>query len=304
MNIRLMVTGLLGVLAVNGTAVGDGTNIDSDFGLVPTASTTMTPTDAGTIQYREEEGTEIIRRPDGSPILVRLQPGVERRLVFPAPVMVGLQNGVADRIQIQNVDRTVFMVASGDIEHTRVLVRHLDDSATYVLNVTTEGFSARHTALVINPDTISAPATAKVPKPTPRLRMKKRRDQTVYSHYVRLTRFAAQQLYGPTRIINGDTDLKQVDDLDTVTPVAIVRGDRVTGTPIASWSDGEYRVTAIRLTNRTPDSVNLDPRDLRGRWLAATFHANSLGGQGQAGDTTAVYVVSHDSFDNALGVVR
>lgn len=269
-------------------------DINQDFGLKPAAPK---------LEHQGEQGAETILNYDGAPIDVRLKPGLERRLVFPAPVMVGVQNGVAPQLQIQNVDRTVFLEAVGDIEHARILVRHIDETQTYVLDVTTNNYQTRHTALIINPD-VEVAVTEK-PKPvTPRMRMKKRRGYTVYSHYVRLTRFAAQQVYGPARLAREDLGVSVVKELDTVTSIPILRGDRVEAKPIAAWTDGVYSVTALKLRNQTDSTVVLDPRDLRGRWLSATFHANSLGRAGDSADTTAVYLISHEPFDQALGAVR
>lgn len=253
-----------------------------------------------------EEGIETILNSGNEPIQVNLEPGVERRLVFPQPVLVGLKNGMSEALTVQNVDRTVFLTAMTSIAHTRLLVRHTDESQTYVLNVSTEGVSGRHTALMIQPrlpaKTIAAPAKSKMIVP----RLNQRREDTAsgYGVYVKLTRFAAQQVYGPQRLAEVSVSVSAVKKLDTVNTVAIVRGDRITATPIASWTDGVYSVTAIELKNHTDEPVVLDPRELRGRWLAATFHSNQLTRRGEAGDVTALYVVSDSSFDNALGVVR
>jgi len=202
---KKLTTILVTLVAFNGFADERDEKILNDFGLAP---------EPVTIRHVPEAGLETVLNPDGEPIAVKLETGVERRLVFPQPVMVGVENGMTEALRIQNVDRTVFLSAVTAIPHTRLLVRHVDGSRTYVLNVTTEGVSVRHTALMISPD---APAPAVVKTVVPRLNQSVARDQSGYAAYVRLTRYAAQQIYGPARLANTQPSLTRQDDIDTST---------------------------------------------------------------------------------------
>lgn len=46
--------------------------------------------------------------------------------------------------------------------------------------------------------------------------------------------------------------------------------------------------------------IKLDPRYIQGRFYAATYQHNWLGGRGSAEDTTTVYLVSIGSADKAM----
>jgi hypothetical protein len=59
-------------------------------------------------------------------------------------------------------------------------------------------------------------------------------------------------------------------------------------------------VTAVKLTNRWKKPQVLDPRTLRGQWLAATFQHSRLLPAGDDADTTAVYLVSARPFEESL----
>jgi hypothetical protein len=63
-----------------------------------------------------------------------------------------------------------------------------------------------------------------------------------------------------------------------------------------AWRAGGLYVTAVKLTNRTDQPQILDPRDLRGSWLTATFQHNRLLAAGSEADTTAVYLISARPF--------
>jgi integrating conjugative element protein (TIGR03749 family) len=82
--------------------------------------------------------------------------------------------------------------------------------------------------------------------------------------------------------------------------VDLVYGAKVESVPVAAWKVGLQYVTAVKLTNRTQRAVVLDPRELRGSWLAATFQHNRLLPADNEADTTAVYLVSDRPFDVAL----
>jgi integrating conjugative element protein (TIGR03749 family) len=116
--------------------------------------------------------------------------------------------------------------------------------------------------------------------------------------YAALTRYAAQQLYAPTRLIPRQPG--EVAIPVNPEPVDLVLGGKIEAVPVAAWKAGLRYVTAVKLINRTQSPVVLDPRELRGSWLAATFQHNRLLPAGSEADTTAVYLVSDRRFDAAF----
>jgi hypothetical protein len=83
-----------------------------------------------------------------------------------------------------------------------------------------------------------------------------------------------------------------------------VRGGAVEAVPLISWRHRGLYVTAVRLQNQAPEASVLDPRDLRGEWLAATFQHARLLAHGDEADTTAVYLLSRRPFGESLAGVR
>ena len=61
---------------------------------------------------------------------------------------------------------------------------------------------------------------------------------------------------------------------------------------LAAWRLEDLWVTAVRLRNRSPRWIELDPRRLQGDFIAATFQHPDLGPKGEATDTTVVYLVT------------
>ena len=67
-----------------------------------------------------------------------------------------------------------------------------------------------------------------------------------------------------------------------------------------AWQLDGYGVTAIKLQNQGNNTVNLDPRDLQGRFYAATFQHNWLGAKGSPEDTTMLYLVTEGYPNQAV----
>jgi integrating conjugative element protein (TIGR03749 family) len=130
---------------------------------------------------------------------------------------------------------------------------------------------------------------------------------------VRLTRYAAQQLYAPERLLHGDNQIKRIP-IDTQQPVPLVRGQRIEAQPVVAWQGGGFTVTAIKLRNITeqrlhlvlanstkPNTIDL-AYALRGHWLTAVTQHDFLGAEGKETDTTTLYLVSDRPFIESLGV--
>jgi integrating conjugative element protein (TIGR03749 family) len=113
--------------------------------------------------------------------------------------------------------------------------------------------------------------------------------------YVALTRYAAQQHYAPARLLSIVPGIVRTPV--TQRPFELVMGGQVDAVPVAAWRAGLHTVTAVKLSNKTRHPVVLDPRQLRGSWLTATFQHNRLLPSGDDADSTAVYLVSDRPFE-------
>lgn len=107
-----------------------------------------------------------------------------------------------------------------------------------------------------------------------------------------LTRYAAQMFYAPLRTVEPVEGIRQVSHRLPSSITTLLPALPVKATPLTAWQLDNYVVTAIRLQNQGTNVVNLDPRDLQGRFYAATFQHNWLGTKGAAEDTTMLYLVT------------
>jgi integrating conjugative element protein (TIGR03749 family) len=114
-----------------------------------------------------------------------------------------------------------------------------------------------------------------------------------------LTRFAAQQLYAPQRVLREPPGVRRIP-MGTPEEVSLYRGENVVAHPLASWQGGGLYVTALKMTNLGTTRISLDPRMLKGHFVSATFQHNTLGVAKSLSDTTCVYVVTDRPFMASL----
>jgi integrating conjugative element protein (TIGR03749 family) len=230
------------------------------------------------------------------PIRLDLSVGKERRVDFPGPVKIGLPPQLESMVRVQSIAETVYLLAHDAFEPTRVVVRETESGRMYLLDVAAsgEGGSGPPVEVYAGEESRSSrdrPMNDGVGNDTP--------PPVLPSYgYVTLTRFAAQQLYAPARLLKGLPGVVRVPVKRTA--VALVRGAAITAEPLVAWRAGELYLTAVKLTNRTDRSLTLDPRTLRGEWLTAAFQHNRLLPKGDESDTTALYLISARPFAASL----
>jgi len=222
------------------------------------------------------------------PIAVELAVGAERLVHFPGAVKIGVPPQIQGALRVQSIDGTLYLLASQSFAATRLVVREIDNGRVYLLDLSAVAGGGGSSPIEIylpdeEPASGSEPMAASGPP---------------QYGYVTLTRFAAQQMYAPARLLQ---ELPGVVRLPVKRePVALVRGDAVEALPLVAWRAGDLYVTAAKLTNTTDRPQTLDPRTLRGRWLTAAFQHNRLHEAGSEADRTVVYLISDRPFAASL----
>lgn len=224
-----------------------------------------------------------------TPIVIELPVGTERLVRFPGAVKVGVPPQLQAVLRIQSIAGTAYLLAHQPFASTRVIVRGFDDGQVYLLDLSANAESASNAPVeIFLPDQPTADGQ-EIGSASP--------APPQYG-YVTLTRFAAQQLYAPARL------LKELPGVVRVPvkrePVALVRGDAVETVPLIAWRAGDLYLTAVKLTNKTDRPQTLDPRTLRGSWLAAVFQHNRLHAASSEADRTVVYLISARPFAASL----
>ena len=219
-------------------------------------------------------------------------------MTFPHPVRVGVPGPIESKLRTQSVDGTVYWLAKSNFGLQRVQVQNLETGALILIDlkaVPTSQVSSAPIEILV--DRNSKDSTTRSTQHTQR-KTDSRRSRTRALDYVTLTRYVAQQLYAPARLLK--TLPGVIRTRISPTPVNLVRGQSIEAVPLIAWRSGTLTVTAVRLRNLEPYPVTLDPRNLRGKWRAATFQHARLLSAGHEADTTAIYLIADRPFREAL----
>ena len=224
------------------------------------------------------------------PIPVVLTVGEERVLAFPDHVEVGIPAALTPSMfRTQSTGGTVLWLARQPFETQRFQVRLLSTGHVMLLDVTAvlpRSGGSKEPVRIVFPD-----AAVQGRGGDPGV------DAALTP--VTLTRFAAQQLYAPERVVGDVPGIRRVP-MGVPPAIELYRHADIAAQPLASWQGGGYTVTAVKLTNLGRERVFLDPRELRGHFMTATFQHNSLGPAGSASDITCVYLVTDRPFAETI----
>jgi len=221
-----------------------------------------------------------------APIPLELAVGQEQRIEFPATVKVGVPDVLQSSLRIQSVNGMLYLLAHAPFGEHRLLVRELDSGRIYLFDITASeaGGSSHPIQITVAESKLAGEDNTAPGQPAER----------ESPGYIELIRFAAQQLYAPTRLVKDRPGVIRVpvarDSID------LLHGGAIEATPLVAWRASGLYVTAVKLTNRTDQPQILGPRALRGHWLAATFQHHRLLPRGDEADTTAVYLISSRPF--------
>lgn len=228
----------------------------------------------------------------GDPLPVLLPVGKERRIEIEGAreVRVGLSESLQKRLAVESAGPHVWLTAQDTLFPQRV---YLETEAGLLVLVVRTGPRASAEPLSIAVD-LSGSKTSLVPS------SQKPPD------YVALTRYVIQTLYTPDHREEPIRGIRRIPVDDQ--PVALFRcrdthpsacGGAVESVPHAAWEAQPYHVTAVTVQNRLPEPLALDPRDIRGRFVASAIVHPYLEAAGSVRDTTTVVLISRIPFGQA-----
>jgi integrating conjugative element protein (TIGR03749 family) len=209
--------------------------------------------------------------------------------------------GLADTVRTQVVAGTVYWVAKSEFTPQRIQVRDTATGQIYLVDLSARSSASTAPVIVTQgaaPAQMDGSAGGMASAPAAVAAGTVTAPKMPTYDYGALTRFAAQSLYAPRRLAPTLPGVFQapVDGR----PIDLVRGESIQATPLIAWRSGNLHITAVRLRNMGMSPVILDPRSLRGLWVAATFQHARLFPKGDEADTTAVYLISAKPFEHAL----
>lgn len=250
-----------------------------------------------------------ILRWDRIPLALPLIVGQERIVFVDQNVRVGLPRNLVDKLRVQSTGGALYLLAKEPIPPTRLQLQNMSSGEIMLVDIIAtegkpnqaapepakivagEGPSPRYGQPSSKPTSSRAPAPTSEPNVQDEDQPSPRRETPLP---VVLTRYAAQMLYAPLRTVEAVDGITQVNlkrglNLTTLLPTLPVEASA-----LGAWRLDDYWVTAVKLRNTSTQHLALDPRDLMGDFITATFQHLYLGTKGDASDTTTVYLVTRD----------
>ena len=241
-----------------------------------------------------DNGTERVQF-ERAPVRVMLTVSRERLITFPNPVALQMPVGAADLLDTQVIERTAYVRARGPFTNQRIVAEDLVTGQMIPLDISADPkYRSFSSELEIFYKGVTAPRAARSAAGNAS-DSGESDDQAL--DMVGLTRYAAQAIYAPRRLMPSAPGVQSIPVAPTVLS-GLLRGQRVSAVPIGQWRSGALYVTAVRLTNLETHPLDLDLDQIRGSWLAATPQHRRLLAAGSDWDTTTLYLVCGQPFDH------
>ncbi|EDR3007024.1 TIGR03749 family integrating conjugative element protein [Salmonella enterica subsp. enterica] len=226
------------------------------------------------------------------PLPVALNIGQERIVFVDRNVRVGYPAALEGKLRIQSSNGTLYLLASQPFAATRLQLQDTENGELILLDVSSsKGGHIREPMRIVREEkkTTDAKPDA-VPQSLPSTPLP-----------VALTRYAAQMLYAPLRTVEPLPGVQPEGVRLAKTITTLLPALPVSAMPIGGWKLDPYHLAAIRLQNKSATRLELDPRQLQGRFYAASFQHRWLGPAGSAEDTTVLYLITrHQRPEQAI----
>lgn len=243
-----------------------------------------------------------IMRWERIPLALPLIVGQERIIFVDQNVRVGVPRDLIDKLRVQSTGGALYLLAQEPIAPTRLQLQNMLTGEIMLADIiATEGQAKLEPVKIVagdNPAPRYGQANAKASSThSSSSKDSNGNEDSAPAHRetplpVVMTRYAAQMLYAPLRTVEplegiAQVNLKRAMNLSTLLPTLPVEAKA-----LGAWRLDEFWVTAVKLRNTSPQHLVLDPRDLMGDFVTATFLHADLGASGDSSDTTTVYLVT------------
>ena len=243
---------------------------------------------------------DILMKWERVPLVIDLEINQERLIFVEKNVQVGYPPSLSGKLRIQNTGGVVYLKASQAFDITRVHLKDLVTGEVILLDLRASDQKHREPIRLVYENQLDVTTETTASEPPISQETLPGTSRPALPVPAALTRYAAQSLYAPLRTIEPLSGVHTVPHRLPKSLPTLLPGLPVNSTPLEAWGLDGYVVTAVKITNQQEGRLTLDPRELQGRFYAATFQHNWLGGKGSATDTTTVYLITEGSADKAI----
>ncbi|WP_215845253.1 TIGR03749 family integrating conjugative element protein [Candidatus Pantoea bituminis] len=240
------------------------------------------------------------------PLQIPLKTGQERVIFVDKNVRVGFPPALNGKLRVQSTGGAVYLKADSDFPQTRLQLQDMESGEVILLDVRTIATASAEPVKIIYSGDVSTVSSAaagteqKSGSDSNSTQAKRKKVSYKAPIPVLLTRYAAHNLYAPVRTVEAVPGIHPVNPHLPSRITTLYPSAPVTVTPVAGWGVAGRTVVALRIRNSSSQKVVLDPRELQGQFVTATFQHRWLGAAGTPEDTTTLYLVTAGRPDDAF----
>jgi integrating conjugative element protein (TIGR03749 family) len=233
------------------------------------------------------------------PVTIPLIQGQERTIQFGDHVQVGVTKGqqMQKLFRLQSAQGAVFIKPYKEFDKQRITIKRITDGRIILIDLVSEKGTQEAQEL----------EKVKVLLETDNVVLDPQVKPSIDQHLavitpVDLTRYAAQRLYGPTRLHNDVMGITEVS-MGVKSSIKIFKGEnkyRTFSKPIIAYQGGGYYLSGIHIKNVSSESLKLDYLDLNLPFTHATFQHHTLSPNGTPGDSTVLYLLAEKPLKETL----
>lgn len=243
--------------------------------------------------------TEIVHY-SNLPVTIELRNGEERSIQFGDHVQVGITKGqqVKKLFRVQSAQGAVHFLPYQEFDKQRIQVKRLTDGKVILLDLIATKEDPKAAPL----EDVRIVLESEDVVPDDELQVSESSLDIPVITPVDLTRYAAQQLYGPTRLHHDRRGITETT-LGVKGAVRVFKGENKYKTyskPILAYQGGGYYLAAIHIKNTSSDELSLNYLDLNLPFSHATFQHHMLHPNGTPGDSTVLYLISEKPLKETL----
>jgi len=243
------------------------------------------------------------------PIELHLAVGEERQIVFPGKIEIGVPGSALNRFKtITSVDNRMFVEPSIQFKRQRILVRESASGINFVLYL-----SVKDDSSTIEPVAIIHKESKVKPEVDHASQAQKSMGNRLLNSYPYLTRYVAQQLYAPKRLIKNNSAIQRVSitqksfrSLFKCTSRSLSCSSIIT-TPLVSYKTSRLYASALKIKNISDYPIDVDPRLIKsdmspGALLTSTtMHGRLLPSQFGAKSETVMIIIHKRPLEAMFG---
>lgn len=243
--------------------------------------------------------TEIIHYTN-LPVTIELRKGEERSIQFGDHVQVGITKGqqMKKLFRVQSAQGAVHFLPYQEFDKQRVQVKRLTDGRVILLDLIATKENPKAETL----EDIRILLKSENVVPEDELQVSDSPMDLPVITPVELTRFAAQRLYGPTRLHRDRPGITETT-LGVNGAVRVFKSENKYKTyskPVLAYQGGGYYLAAIHIKNISDAEVSMNYLDLNLPFSHATFQHHMLYPNGTPGDSTVLYLISEKPLKETL----